>query len=260
MAWKLKWIAAITALSAAMLGVLGPPTAAAAEKLAPAGAADPFASLEAAGDEVRLSDEESITRWAHAQAKAKVRTSPKASAPALARLRFFTEDRAPEVYVILEARMESRDNTWLRIRVPGRPNGRTGWVLRDSLGEPRVVRKSLTIDRTALRATLFKGGRRIWSARVGVGKSGTPTPQGVFYIRERLRGSAGGAYGPWAFGTSAYSNLSDWPGGGVVGIHGTNQPGLIPGRPSHGCVRVRNASIRRLARLMPLGTPVHVIR
>ena len=48
----------------------------------------------------------------------------------------------------------------------------------------------------------------------------------------------GGSYGPWAFGTSAYSVLSDWPGGGVIGIHGTNQPHLIPGRPSHGCVRV----------------------
>ena len=52
--------------------------------------------------------------------------------------------------------------------------------------------------------------------------------------------------------------LSDWPGGGVVGIHGTNQPQLLPGRVSHGCVRVPNAAIRRLARLMPIGTPVRI--
>jgi lipoprotein-anchoring transpeptidase ErfK/SrfK len=53
--------------------------------------------------------------------------------------------------------------------------------------------------------------------------------------------------------------LSDWPGGGVIGIHGTNEPGLIPGHPSHGCVRVPNDAVRRLARLMPLGTPVRIV-
>jgi hypothetical protein len=37
------------------------------------------------------------------------------------------------------------------------------------------------------------------------------------------------------------------PGGGVIGIHGTNQPYLIPGWPSHGCIRVANRPIRRLA-------------
>jgi hypothetical protein len=55
-----------------------------------------------------------------------------------------------------------------------------------------------------------------------------------------------GTYGPWAFGTNACSGLSDWPGGGVIGIRGTNQPYLIPGWPSHGCIRVANRPIRRL--------------
>ena len=70
--------------------------------------------------------------------------------------------------------------------------------------------------------------------------------------------SPGGSFGPWAFGTGAYSVLSEWPGGGVIGIHGTNQPWLIPGRPSHGCIRVPNGAIVRLARLMPVGTPVRI--
>jgi lipoprotein-anchoring transpeptidase ErfK/SrfK len=77
--------------------------------------------------------------------------------------------------------------------------------------------------------------------------------------RRRSRVSASGdadVRGPWAFGTSAYSVLSDWPGGGVIGIHATDQPQLIPGRPSHGCVRVENSAIGRLARLMPIVTPV----
>jgi lipoprotein-anchoring transpeptidase ErfK/SrfK len=53
--------------------------------------------------------------------------------------------------------------------------------------------------------------------------------------------------------------LSDWPRGGVVGIHGTNAPGLIPGRPSHGCVRLRNPAILRLAKLMPVGTTIRIV-
>jgi lipoprotein-anchoring transpeptidase ErfK/SrfK len=122
------------------------------------------------------------------------------------------------------------------------------------------VGTQLVIDRHRLRATLRRAGRVVWSSPVGVGKAATPTPGGRFWIRERLRSPFGGSlYGPWAFGTSAYSSLSEWPGGGVVGIHGTNQPWLIPGRPSHGCIRLPNPAIRRLVRLAPVGTPVLIV-
>jgi lipoprotein-anchoring transpeptidase ErfK/SrfK len=139
-----------------------------------------------------------------------------------------------------------------------RPNGRTGWVQRETLGPLHLVRTQLRINRRTLRATLYSSGRKVWSSPVGVGRPGMQTPAGRFYIRERLSGF-GSTYGPVAFGTSAYSRLSDWPGGGVVGIHGTNQPSLIPGRPSHGCVRVPNRAVLRLARLMPIGTPVLIL-
>ena len=60
-------------------------------------------------------------------------------------------------------------------------------------------------------------------------------------------------------GTSAFSpTLTDWPGGGIVGVHGTNEPGLIPGRISHGCVRVPNRNIKKLKRKMPVGTPIRI--
>jgi len=41
-----------------------------------------------------------------------------------------------------------------------------------------------------------------------------------------------------------------------VGIHGTNEPNLIPGRPSHGCIRMKNKDILHLNRLMKPGTPL----
>jgi lipoprotein-anchoring transpeptidase ErfK/SrfK len=88
---------------------------------------------------------------------------------------------------------------------------------------------------------------------------GWETPRGAFYIRNKLTRYRSPAYGPVAFGTSARSEAAtDWPAGGFVGIHGTDRPDLLPGRVSHGCVRLRNADIRRLARLLPIGTPVRV--
>jgi lipoprotein-anchoring transpeptidase ErfK/SrfK len=126
-----------------------------------------------------------------------------------------------------------------------------------ALGPLYRVRTQLVVDRRRLRATLYKRGRRIWSAPVGVGKQSTPTPAGHFWIREKFKtNGSGGIYGPVAFGSSDYSVLSDWPGGGVIGIHGTNEPSLIPGRPSHGCIRVQNPAVRILWRLMPIGTPL----
>jgi len=229
-------------------------------KVIPADNEDPLDLLHEAGDEIKLSDEKQITRWSHASAQATIRLAPQASSRTVARLRFLTEDGLPEVYPVLAARQDGAGRAWLQIRVPKRPNGKTGWVLDEMLSSFYIVRTQLIVDRKKLRATLYKKGKKIWSARVGIGQSSTPTPRGQFWIRERLKGlGSGGVYGPWAFGTSAYSNLSDWPGGGVVGIHGTNQPGLIPGRPSHGCIRVRNDKIRQLARLMPIGTPVSII-
>ena len=221
---------------------------------------EPLELLRGAGDEIKLSDEKLVTRWAHSQATSTIRLTPQTSSRAVGRLRFLTEDGLAEVYPVLAARRDSAGRNWLQIRVPMRPSGKVGWVLDEMLGTLYIVRTALVVDRKQLRATLVKSGKVIWSARVGIGKAATPTPAGQFWIRERLKGLGNsGTYGPWAFGTSAYSNLSDWPGGGVVGIHGTNQPGLIPGRPSHGCIRVRNDKIRALARLMPVGTPVSIV-
>jgi hypothetical protein len=205
----------------------------------------------------RLSDERTITRWAHPAGTAKVRSRPDGAARTITRLRLRTEDGPPEVYLVLRSRRVG-SAVWLKVRLPMRPNGRKGWVRREALGPLNVVRTHLRVNRRTLRATLYKAGEAVWSSPIGVGTPSTPTPAGRFWIRERMK-AMGGVYGPWAFGTSAYSVLSDWPGGGVVGIHGTNEPQRIPGRPSHGCVRVPNRAISRLAKIMPVGTPVRIL-
>jgi hypothetical protein len=224
----------------------------------PAGVAQ--AALRVPSDSVVLSNEQTLTRWAGPVEKAPVREAPAAGARRIAQLHLWTEDGFSEVYLVLRRYTDASGRDWLLVRLPMRPNGRKGWVRAESLGPLGFTRLHLVIDRRRLVATLFLSGRPIWRSRVGVGKASTPTPGGRFWIREKFRtGNPGGFYGPWAMGTSAYSNLSDWPGGGVVGIHGTSQPGLIPGRPSHGCVRVPNGAVVRLARLMGVGTPVWVV-
>jgi hypothetical protein len=233
------------ALLAALALLLGPP---------PAGAG----ALDLPGS-VQLSNERTITRWAYAAQALPIRETPKPSSPIVASVALATEEGLRNVYTLLDRWADPTGQTWLRIRVPMRSTPAVGWVEAAAFDPARVVRTQLVVDRRHLRATLFRNGRRVWRSAIGVGKANTPTPAGRFWIRERLHSTdPAGPYGPWAFGTSAYSRLSDWPGGGVIGIHGTDQPDLIPGRPSHGCIRVPNAQIRRLAHLMRVGTPVWI--
>jgi lipoprotein-anchoring transpeptidase ErfK/SrfK len=159
---------------------------------------------------------------------------------------------------LASARLAS-GQTWIEIELPARPNGQKGWVPLGALESLHTVNGYLLVDRSRLTATLFRDGRAIFSAPIGVGKPGTVTPPGSFYVTEKLITVNAPAYGPYALGTSAYApTLGEWPGGGVVGIHGTDEPQLIPGRPSHGCVRMRNADITRLWRLIALGTPIDI--
>ena len=239
------------ALLAVVATLLGAPGRASAATTAPV-LRQPGVS-GAFGNEL-LSDERTVTRHAKARYESPIYRFPTSAAVQLGKLRFMTEDGFPEVYLVLESRVDADDQVWLKIRVPGRPNGRVGWVRETKLGALRNIDTFLHIRR-GRDARLYRGQLLIWQAPVGTGAAGTPTPAGRFWIREKFRGT-GGIYGPWVFGTAAYSVLSEWPRGGVIGIHGTNQPGLIPGSPSHGCIRVRNAQITQLYRLMPVGTPL----
>lgn len=206
----------------------------------------------------QLSNETTFTRWANPATTGPIRKKPKGSSRTVGRLHYQTEDKQPEVYLALRSEVDERDITWILIRIPKRPNGQKGWVREDQLNPLQIVHTQIVINRRSLKLTLFKNGKKILTAPVGVGRASLPTPSGDFWVREKLR-SLGPVYGPWAIGTSAYSpKLTDWPGGGVVGIHGTNEPGLIPGRPSHGCVRMKNKAISRLVRKLPLGTPVKI--
>lgn len=206
-----------------------------------------------------LSNLKTLSSWAYPQAAAAAHENPSATTRVVGHLRFLTSDGQAQVYMALRSYTVA-EVTWISVQIPGRPNGVIGWVPASALGEMHVTHDYLRINREAFRATLYRGGRPIWSAPIGVGRRGLPTPPGHFYVTEKLRAIGGPFYGPYALATSAYApTLTDWPGGGVVGIHGTDEPQLIPGRPSHGCVRVRNPDIARLWPLVKVGTPIEIV-
>ena len=201
-----------------------------------------------------------VSRWAFVERRAIARAEPSPAAAAVTRLRLKTEDGTDETLMVLRRVVDASGRRWIEVRLPIRPNGSTGWVPQNSLGGFHKVHTWLRIDTKRFVATLVRDGRVVFRARVGVGQTQWPTPRGQFYVRDRLEGfNPRGMYGPVAFGLNATSDvLTDWPGGGFVGVHGTNQPNLIPGRISHGCVRMQNKDILRLGRLMPVGTPVTI--
>lgn len=199
--------------------------------------------------------------FAFVNRRALVRVQPREKARTLTRLKLRTEDGTAELVSVFARTFDADGLAWLQVRLPIRPNNTTGWVPEAALSSLQPLSTWLQIDTRRLRATLVVGRRVVLRAPVGVGERRWPTPRGEFYIRHRLRGygEAGSFYGPVAFGTNARSDkLTDWPGGAIVGIHGTSSPNLIPGRISHGCVRLRNRDILRLERLMPIGTPVTI--
>jgi lipoprotein-anchoring transpeptidase ErfK/SrfK len=207
---------------------------------------------------VLSSQKHELYRYAFVIRTAVARSAPRQTAAVVTGLARWTPEGTTNLVQTLEGR-RTRHGVWIKVRLPILPANRTGWVKRKALSDWKEVRTRLVVDRRRLSATLYRRGNVTFRAPVGVGVSHWPTPRGEFFIRNQLYGFGNPVYGPIAFGTSARSPvLTDWPGGGFIGIHGTNQPHLLPGRVSHGCIRMKNGHILRLARLMPVGTPLTV--
>jgi lipoprotein-anchoring transpeptidase ErfK/SrfK len=263
----LRWPAAAIALVAAVLAVLGAGLVARSPSRAPGVGASADQHLPALrvpafrpGRPTPLGSTRYLSHWAPVRRPVMARAAPDAAAPTVAELSTRTPEGTDNPVAVLDHRQDAAGRPWVRVALAVLPNGTSGWIPRRALGGYGTVDTRLDIDLHALRLTLMRRGRVVLRAPIGVGMSGWATPRGRFLLRNRLTRYRSPAYGPIAFGTSARSpRATDWPAGGFVGIHGTDRPGLVPGRISHGCIRLRNADILALGRRMPVGTPV-VIR
>lgn len=150
---------------------------------------------------------------------------------------------------------------WLNVYLPRRPNQSRGWIRR---GDARVLSNDyrVVVRIESHRLEVWRRRRLVTRQTIAIGRLQWPTPHGVFFVAELLKPSRpNGAYGPYSFGLSAHSDVLKRFGSGIgrVGMHGTNTPWLLGREISHGCIRMRNETVRKLAKVLPLGTPV-VIR
>lgn len=147
----------------------------------------------------------------------------------------------------------------VHVYVPVRPNGATGWV--------RNVDVTMFYDPYRLaasesrhRLTVFKYGKAIARFPIAVGRPTAPTPTGMFFLTELLQATKPGPYGPYAYGLSAFSSVySEFEGGpGQIGLHGTSDPSSIGHSVSHGCIRLFNSDMAKIAKMVPAGTPITI--
>jgi len=166
---------------------------------------------------------------------------------------------AVQVFDLRGQSVDRRGHLWYGALLPMRPNGTVGYI---PAGQLRVASTDyrIVVSQQAFTLKLYRGCRLVRAFPIGLGKDSTPTPVGRFYIVSLMRPTVpDSVYGDWAYGLSAYSNvLFDWTGGGVIGIHGTNDPSSIGRAVSHGCVRMQNEDIGWLVTRLPLGTPVTI--
>ncbi len=161
----------------------------------------------------------------------------------------------PLTFLVLEQQTD-----WVKVALPVRPNGSSGWVKIEQVSLKRTPYR-LDIALGAHELKLFNNDQLQQTYPIGVGTQETPTPGGTYYLRVLIKTTKPeGAYGPYAYGLNGFSEvLTDFAGGdGVIGLHGTNDPSTIGKDVSHGCIRLKNADITALAKILPLGTPVRI--
>ena len=164
---------------------------------------------------------------------------------------------------MLGARQAAKGTTWLRVLLPQRPNGTSAWIDSNLV---RLTRTPWRIDVSlpARTVSLLRDGRiqDSWSAVIG--KPSTPTPPGLYAIYERVRQPNPNDFlGTWALLLTAFSPvLQNFDGGpGQVAIHGRGGASLLDplgSARSHGCIRLDNSAVDRLAADVTEGTPVQI--
>ncbi len=153
---------------------------------------------------------------------------------------------------------------WLHVLLAVRPNGSTGWV-RHSDVELASHDFRMLVELGAHRLTVWQGDTVFDEEPIGIGRATAPTPPGLYYTRELLQPSnPDGAYGPYAYGLSGYSeSVFDFTqdgrkGDGRLAIHGTSDPASIGQSQGNGCIRISNEAITKLATTLPIGVPVEI--
>ena len=240
--------------AAALLGV-------AAALILPGGAAAAPASRPLPADPYRLTTD--LAHVARVVAPTQVLSGP-GEGRMVMKLSPLAEWGGGEVQLLVLGSALRDGHRWLRVRLPERPNGATGWI-REDLTRVSTTPWRIEVSTARARVTVERDGRVVRRFAAVVGKPSTPTPRGLFAIDEPIRQPAGSELGPWALFLTAHSRVLDDYGGGPgrIAIHGRSGPLLaapLGSHASHGCIRVANRNVRWLRKIAVGGTPVLVSR
>lgn len=167
---------------------------------------------------------------------------------------------AQTVLPVLARRVDPAGTPWLRVLLPGRPNGRSGWI-RAARTKAETTGWHIVVDLAARRVTALRDGDPVRSYAAVIGKPATPTPRGSFFVEEAVALSASEPGAPFALALSAHSAvLHSFDGGDAqVAIHSTAKLAGAPGTAaSHGCIRLAAADLRWLVARIGPGTPVTI--
>lgn len=147
---------------------------------------------------------------------------------------------------------------WLRVLLPTRPNGATGW-LHHTVRHVRIAHSPyrIRVDRDRFRLALYRHNHAIGRWRVGVGKPGAPTPAGRTFLLAALRDRQS-SFSPIVLPLGAHSDthLTYGGGPGTVGIHTWPTSDVYGRASSDGCIRVPRDALTVISTTVPIGTPV----
>ena len=185
---------------------------------------------------------------------------PSTSAPVRRRFGPTNVSGYPSVFLVRGVR-EVDGVTWYDVWLPIRPNESHGWIRQGDVSIYTTTAK-IVVHLATRRLVVYRRGAEVGSFPVAVGMPSLPTPTGIYYVDEKLLPTTpGGPYGVLALGLSAFQpRLPDWPLGGPVAIHGTNEDALIGQAISHGCIRMHNADVLKVSAWVPTGSPVVIER
>ncbi|MBV9058768.1 MAG: L,D-transpeptidase [Pseudonocardiales bacterium] len=144
---------------------------------------------------------------------------------------------------------------WVEVLLPSRPNSSAGWVTDIAL-DRAVTPYLIRVHLRSLNMELFKGGQRLGSWTVGIGKESAPTPPGRTFLLGSFSDTAQ-RYSPVILPLGTHSPTLDSFGGGpgTVAIHTWPTANVFGTRSSDGCIRVPRDALNQLTQV-PLGTLV----
>jgi lipoprotein-anchoring transpeptidase ErfK/SrfK len=163
----------------------------------------------------------------------------------------------PNVLLVLGARTVDGVD-YVKVLLKRMPAGSGVWIPADTVRLARE-RRRVVVDLSARSLTVWDDGHAILRDRVVIGARSTPTPTGQFAIDAPVDQPRSSLLGRRVLALAAYSRaLARYQGGlPQVAFHAYEKLGAPLGAAaSHGCIRMRQATLSRLLRLLERGTPV----